>query len=198
MRKIGKLSLIAGAAGLLFWQAPVGAQEGAEEKSKAAYIGVDGCAKCHKRKSTGNQLGKWKEAKHSKAYATLATPKAKEIAAAKGIADPQKDGKCLKCHITAHGVPAELIAAPPEGKKGLVIEDGVGCESCHGAGSLYKGRKIMKDREASIAAGLAIPDEQTCKKCHNDESPTFEAFDYAKMKAKIIHPNPKEKAKGGE
>ena len=177
-------------ASALLLQAPAFAQEKQAEE-KPQYIGVDGCAKCHKRKSTGNQLGKWQEAKHSKAYATLATPEAKKIAAEKGIADPQKDGKCLKCHVTAHGVDAALIAAPAEGKKGLVQEDGVGCESCHGPGSLYKPRKVMKDREASIAAGMTVPDEKTCEKCHNKESPTFKEFKFEEMWEKIKHPNPK-------
>ena len=168
----------------------VGADEGAEAP-KAQYIGVEACGKCHKRDSTGNQLAKWQEAKHSKAYATLASPEALKLAKERGIADPQKDGSCLKCHVTAYGVDPSLIPPAPEGKKGFVVEDGVQCESCHGAGSLYKKRKVMKDREASVAAGMLIPDEKVCTQCHNEESPSFKAFNYEEMRKKTEHPNPK-------
>lgn len=185
--------LVLGFAAMLALSSGIFSQEKKAEK-KPQFVGIDGCAKCHKRKTTGNQLGQWKETAHAKAYATLATEKSKEIAAAQGIADPQKDDKCLKCHITAHGVEAALIAKPKEGERGLVAEDGVGCESCHGPGSLYSPRKVMKDREASIAVGLVVPDEKLCLQCHNDESPTFDGFVFEEMWKKIDHPNPKKKA----
>jgi hypothetical protein len=50
----------------------------------------------------------------------------------------------------------------------------------------------MKDRQAAIKAGLVIPDEKTCVKCHNSESPLFKSFVYKDMWAKIAHPVPKE------
>jgi cytochrome c553 len=185
MRSATSLAIAAAMAGALVLQTPASAQD------KPAYIGVEACGKCHKRETTGNQLGQWQQSKHAKAFATLGTPKAKELAAAKGIADPQKDGKCLKCHVTAYGVDAALIvvAATPE-EKGFVAEEGVQCESCHGPGSLYKPRKIMKDKTAAVAAGLIVPDEKLCKTCHNPESPSYKEFNYAEAKKKIEHPNP--------
>lgn len=187
MKLANKLGLTAGILGTLILWGQVFAQEAA----KPAYLGVEACGKCHKRETTGNQLGQWQQSKHAKAFATLGTPEAKKIAAAKGIADPQKDSKCLKCHVTAHGVDASLIvkAATPE-EKGFVIEEGVQCESCHGAGSLYKSRKVMKDKAAAVAAGLIVPDEKLCKTCHNAESPSYKEFNYAEAKKKIEHPNP--------
>ena len=165
-----------------------------EEKPKAQYIGVEACGKCHKRKSTGDQLGQWMASKHAKALATLASEEAKKIATAKGIADPQKEGACLKCHVTGHGIDPSLIMPPAEGKKGFLVEEGVQCEACHGAGSLYEGRKVMKSREQSVANGLIIPDEKTCLTCHNKESPTFVSFDYKEAVKKIAHPNPEKQA----
>lgn len=187
MRLANRLAITAGMVGALLLQTHAFAQDA----GKPAYIGVEACGKCHKRETTGNQLGKWQESKHAKAFATLGTPEAKKIAAAKGITDPQKDGKCLKCHVTAFGVDAALIvkAATPE-EKGFVAEEGVQCESCHGAGSLYKARKVMKDKAASVAAGLIVPDEKLCKTCHNPESPNYKEFNFAEMKKKIEHPNP--------
>ena len=175
------------------WPATANAEAAAAEGSTPAaqYIGAEACGKCHKRDSTGNQLGKWQESKHSKAFATLASPAALKIAKEKGIADPQKDAKCLKCHVTAPGADPSLIATPAKDKKGFQMADGVQCESCHGPGSLYKSRKVMKVRADAVAAGMLIPDEKTCTGCHNEESPTFKPFAFEEMVAKIAHPNPK-------
>ena len=197
MKSTSRLGMVVGLLGFVFLQSSALAQEAAEEP-KPQYVGVEGCKMCHKSAKKGNQLGKWMESKHAQAYATLATDEAKAIAAKLGIADAQKDAKCLKCHVTAHGADAADIAEPKPGKKGHQIEDGVACESCHGPGSLYKKRTVMKDRDASVAAGLIIPDEKTCTACHNDESPTYKAFNYAERVKEIAHPNPLKAAAGGE
>lgn len=150
-----------------------------------SYEGVGGCAMCHKKEATGDQFGKWSAGPHAQAYATLATDAAKEAAAKAGIeGNPQEAPECLKCHVTAAGVDASLL-----GKK-YAVEDGVGCESCHGPGSEYKSMKVMKDPEAAKAAGLIMPTAETCMGCHNDASPTFKGFDFDTYVAKIAHPNP--------
>ncbi len=165
-----------------------------------AYIGVEACGKCHKTAKKGDQLGQWEKTSHSKAFAVLGEAKAKEIAGKLKIADAQKDGKCLTCHATAHGVPAEKVVAPKPGKKGFVVEDGVQCEECHGPGSLYKSSKVMKDRDASIAAGMTVPDEKFCAKCHGSKDNAalvtaghkpFDKFDFKEAWPKIEHPKPK-------
>jgi len=148
------------------------------------YLGVDGCKLCHRSPAKGNQHGKWQEGPHSKAYETLGAVQAKEIAQEQGISDPQNADACLVCHVTGHDAPQER-----KGDK-YKLEDGVGCESCHGPGSAYKLIPIMQDREKSIANGLLIPDEATCVRCHNDKSPTFKSFNYEEMYEKIAHPNP--------
>ena len=191
MQLMKKLGLMAGMAGLLLL--PVQGQAQEEEKEVPKYIGAENCGKCHKSAKKGNQLGMWQESQHSKAYATLASEEAKAIAKEKGIEDPQKAEACLKCH---GGVDAALIEPVAEGKKGYSVEEGVGCEACHGPGSLYKSRKIMKDKEASMKVGLIIPDEKTCIKCHNEESPTFKEFKYAEMLEKVAHPYPVAEGEG--
>lgn len=149
------------------------------------YVGVDKCKKCHRKSNSGEQYQKWKDMKHSKAYETLASDKAKEAAKKAGITgDPQKAPECLKCHVTAFGVDAALIDTT------FKMEDGVQCETCHGPGSKYKKKKIMKDVEKAKAAGLIIPEEKLCRECHNEDSPFYEEFDFEKAKEKIAHPVP--------
>ena len=165
---------------------------GAEGEEAHGFIGVDGCKLCHKSEKKGNQYGKWLEGPHAKAYETLGSEEAAKVMAAKGLeGSAQENDECLSCHVTGHGAPAELL-----GKK-YAVTDGVGCESCHGAGADYKSKKTMEDREASIAAGLIIPTEETCRGCHNENSPTAKEFNFEESLAKVAHPNPA-KAEGSE
>lgn len=153
------------------------------------YVGVKKCKICHSSKKHGAQYKIWQNAAHAKAYETLASAKAKKIAKEKGIADPQKAPECLKCHVTAYNEPASKKAST------LTMEEGVSCEACHGPGSAYKKMGVMKKIYAgkvdAAKYGLVIPDEKTCKKCHNPESPTFKGFNFAEMSKKIAHPVPK-------
>jgi hypothetical protein len=147
------------------------------------YIGASKCKMCHIKPATGDQYNVWLKGPHAKAMETLSSDQAKEIAKAKGIADPATDAACIKCHSTVGGVDAKLIATAK-------MDEGVGCESCHGPGSMYKGASIMKNLELAKTKGLVVPTEETCKTCHNSNSPTFKGFNFAEMKAKIAHPDP--------
>ncbi|MCI0691652.1 cytochrome c family protein [candidate division KSB1 bacterium] len=159
-------------------------------QSKFKYVGAKACMPCHLTPKSGAAYKIWQGNAHSKAFATLATPAAQEIAKKKGIADPQKDEKCMKCHDTAFGVAAAQLA--PTFKAG----EGVGCEVCHGPGSEYKAMQVMKDIDTGKikgeTVGLVKPDEKACVKCHNAESPTFKAFNFAEASKKIAHPTPKQ------
>lgn len=172
--------------------APEESNDAAEEAPATGdpmFVGVDGCKICHKTVKSGDQYGKWMAEKHSKAFTTLGTEEAKAVATKAGVqGNPQEADQCLQCHVTANGVKAELIG--PKFKK----EDGVGCESCHGPGSKYKAKKVMEDHDASLKAGLIVPDEALCKSCHNEKSPNFKAFDFKTASEQIAHPTPKEAA----
>jgi len=100
----------------------------------------------------------WEASAHAKAFDKLKPEEA---------ADPE----CLKCHAT--GNKAEL--------------PGVQCESCHGPGSDYKSMKVMKDHDASVAAGMIVPTEATCKGCHENAPHDVSAFDFASAKATGVH-----------
>lgn len=150
------------------------------------YIGASKCKMCHMKPATGDQYNIWLKGPHAGAMLTLAGDKAKEIAKAKGIADPATDPACIKCHSTVGSVDAKLVASAK-------MAEGVSCESCHGPGSMYKGASVMKKRELAMQKGLILPTEEVCKSCHNKESPTYKSFNYEEQVAKIAHPFPLKK-----
>jgi hypothetical protein len=159
----------------------------AQQVAAHKYVGSAKCGPCHTTKSSGAQFTLWKETSHAKAYATLTSDKAKEVfakAVPGATGSPAESEKCLVCHVTAYGEKPELLA------ESFNKTEGVGCEVCHGPGSDYAKMNIMKDKAQAVAAGLLIPTEETCKKCHNEKSPTYKAFDYKTYFAKIAHPKP--------
>ncbi len=185
--KVGGVPLLTAAAAALVLSGPVSGQD----EAPPGFVGADGCKICHKKEADGNQYGKWLESPHAGAWKTLGTPEAAEVVKTLGLeGNPQEMDECLQCHVTAHGVAAERL-----GKK-YAVEQGVGCESCHGPGEVYKKKSIMQDRDAAMAAGMVIPTADTCTQCHNDKSPTFDGFDFEEMKAKIAHPYPEKAAEG--
>lgn len=172
------------------WTFGFAADEAAEETQRE-FTGTAKCKMCHKKEADGDQAGKWEAGPHSKAYATLANEQSLAIAKEKGIENPQQADECLVCHVTAHGVDAKFL-----GKKHDVA-DGVGCESCHGAGGDYYSKKTMEaifngEVEAE-SVGLLTITEETCTVCHNEKSPTYKEFKYAEMLKQISHPYPEGK-----
>ena len=144
-------------------------KKAAEKKEvKHEYIGEKKCKMCHKKDDTHPS---WAKTPHANAFAVLDEKQ-------------QKNAECLVCHST--GVTA----------KDVVLE-GVQCEACHGPGGDYNKMKIMKDQKLAIENGLLIPDEKTCKTCHNEKAPKVcnvkSEFDFEKMKAKGIHTLPEKK-----
>jgi excinuclease UvrABC ATPase subunit len=154
------------------------------------YVGVETCGKCHKTEKQGRQLSIWQNSAHSKAFETLKTDTANQIAKEKGFSKPASETwECLKCHVTGYNLDATML-----GEK-FNIEDGVQCETCHGAGSAYKDMSVMKDKKLAIENGLIVHEnlEEFCSSCHNNESPTFVKMDFNDAWNKIKHNIPEEK-----
>ena len=162
----------------------------AQQSKQRIFVGVDKCKICHKKQKKGDQYRIWKESLHSKAFDTLGNEKAKEYAKERGIDNPQTAEECLKCHVTAYGIDKQYL-----GKK-YKMTDGVGCESCHGAGGDYYKLKTMKaittGKQKAASVGLIIPNEKVCIKCHNDESPAYKEFKFEEFVKKIVHTIPVE------
>ncbi len=157
---------------------------------EAEYVGASKCKMCHKSEAKGNQFGKWEASKHAKAFQTLATDEAKAVAKKAGVSgDPQQAKECLVCHTSnGHNAGAPVAAS-------FKVEEGVGCEACHGAGSLYKSMKTMKAITAGTqdiaAVGFIKANKETCLACHNEKSPTYKPFNYEERWAEIQHNRPK-------
>ncbi len=162
--------------------------------AERALVGVKKCKMCHKKADKGNQFGQWQQSDHAGAYLTLGTDKAKQAAATLGIDDPQSSPKCLECHVTAFGVMDDIA------QQKITLEEGVSCESCHGAGGDYYKKKTMQgiaDGKVDRASvGLTKPDAEVCARCHNEDNPFHEGFDFESAYAKIAHPRPEKPATG--
>ena len=148
----------------------------AEEGETPTYVGSKKCKICHKGDKNGNIWETWEGGVHAKAMESLIE---------KG---EENNPECLICHATGYGEGGYGTEGLDEKiAKNLAH---VGCESCHGPGSMYKSKKVMEDHEASIAAGMIVPDAAGCITCHNEKSPDYKGFDFAEYWGRTMHKLP--------
>jgi len=161
-----------------------------EKTIKHKYVGTEVCGSCHKTEKQGSQLSIWQNSKHSKAYETLLSEDADSIAKSMGFNErASKLDNCLRCHVIGYNLDSTYFTSK------FKIEDGVQCETCHGAGSEYQKISIMKNRNEAKKNGLVIHKdiESYCITCHNAESPTFVAINIMESWKKIQHYIPNKK-----
>ncbi|MBU1100702.1 MAG: cytochrome c family protein [Bacteroidetes bacterium] len=147
------------------------------------YIGSQECKKCHISEKKGSQFVSWLKSRHSHAFWRLNSEWSLFLAHQRekyqDVTEPQKDERCLKCHTSIRDESKELASETYN------IEEGVGCEACHGPASVYIKTHMKKDRTTLDDGGLK-PDETVCKKCHQDEH-----FQFIEKLPKIAHGFPK-------
>ena len=150
------------------------AVEGLTEQPK--FVGTGSCSSSnchgsvHPRKGTNvlqNEYVTWlKHDKHSRAYSVLMKSDAKRMAALLNLKDPTKEPLCLKCHSTY---------VPDQSRRGekFTPDDGVSCESCHGAAERYLETHTVEGatHEENIKNGLTDTVTLTkratlCLSCH--------------------------------
>ena len=122
-----------------------------------------------------NEFSSWiAHDKHSKAYESLLSERAKTMAKNLGIPAAHKDLRCLACHTTPQ-------IAQEQSKLDYPLDLGVGCESCHGSASpkwlgihtteAWKNtppaaKKALYDNEGVNYLGNAMVQAQVCMGCH--------------------------------
>lgn len=152
-----------------------------QKRQHPLYVGSRACKTCHMESEHGDQYLQWITGRHAGAYWRLATDWAALLAsfrpAYRDITEPIREQRCLLCHTTVTQDPNALLAGSYR------IEEGVGCETCHGPGSMYMEESVMKDRDKFLAVGGVVPDEKTCRKCHRNA----ERFDFQTWWPKINH-----------
>ncbi|HSV97596.1 MAG TPA: cytochrome c family protein [Spirochaetota bacterium] len=141
-----------------------------------SFIGVSECKKCHDADSIGNQHKIWLGSPHARAYQSLSLDKGLEIARKAGVEAPAQSLACLKCHTTGGG------------KTEAAKTEGVGCEACHGPGSLYhefSNHASFEARENSYRKAVSLgmypilgydgikTRERLCRYCHTEERPCY-------------------------
>jgi hypothetical protein len=135
-----------------------------------SFEGRKKCSSCHK-----SQAESWGDTAHAKAMESL-KPGTKEEAKKKAKLDPKKDytkdKDCVGCHVDGWGKEGGYTVDDPN--KFLT---GVGCESCHGPGSKYRGihrksgaayekSKKTTPRSTLAEAGQDFAFEESCNACH--------------------------------
>lgn len=145
----------------------------AEEAAKFEGVGSCASSQCHgsvNPRKPGNVLQNeyttWKKHDpHAKAWASLQNADSRRIAEHLGIGAPEKEPMCLQCHST--------FAPSSQLGEAYHAEDGVGCESCHGASEKWLSAHTASDatHENNVRLGmreLKNPQAQTklCLSCH--------------------------------
>jgi hypothetical protein len=113
-------------------------------RTAATCVGTEKCLACHKKAASA-----WRASAHAHAFASLVDRRAD--------ADP----RCLVCHTVQFGRPSGYRREFGAGK----LTD-VGCESCHGPGSLHV---RQREGDSSVSFSFRPLDAGDCVKCHFGE-----------------------------
>jgi hypothetical protein len=127
-------------------------------KDEAAYVGNEACRSCHPA-----PFAVYEKTGHARAYATLES------------VQKQYRLDCVACHVIGFQQAGGVCRVDQvEGRKN------VGCENCHGPGSLHvadgTGRTVLRPR----------PGPSVCVGCHTAENSIH--FDYAKYLPRVLGP----------
>ncbi|MDY7228575.1 multiheme c-type cytochrome [Hyalangium rubrum] len=141
----------------LAWAKEHGQDCPAPKKGEAAFVGNGACQDCH-----AEAFPVWEKSKHRHAWETL-----------------EKAGKqfhlnCVGCHVTGYEQPGGVCRLDK-----VAGREDVGCESCHGPGSLHA-------EEPTPANIVRNPGQALCVTCHNPENSPH--FDFATYLPKVLGP----------
>jgi len=148
-RAVGKMNLA--------WAKEHGQDCPAPKKGEAAFVGNTSCQECH-----AEAFPLWEKSKHSHGWTTL-----------------EEKGKqfhlnCVGCHVTGYEKPGGVCRLDK-----VAGREGVGCESCHGPGSLHAEDPTPKNI-------VRNPGRELCVTCHNVENSPH--FDFATYLPRVLGP----------
>jgi hypothetical protein len=145
-----------------------------------AYVGTDACMDCHKE-----EYKVWKNSRHAHAYQSLVNARHPSLR--------QYDGECVVCHVVGFKYKTGFT---DEGKTAFL--ENVGCESCHGPGSLHiahpRDKKVLAvmnphrrpDQESVQARRIRhLQIDKFCQSCHDIDNDVH--WDFDKNWPKIVH-----------
>ncbi len=127
----------------------------APAKGVAGYVGNAVCQDCH-----DEAMPVWLGSKHSHGYETLVK------------VNKQYHLDCIGCHVTGWQAPGGVCRIDKTAGR-----EGIGCESCHGPGSIHSDDSNPK----TIGKGS---DPKVCVGCHDRENSPH--FDFDKYVAQIV------------
>lgn len=155
---------------------------------QTSYVGNDMCRVCHQA-----AYEKWLATAHSRAFVPMRSMMAMMMGEQAGVTAccPAKSGKCLRCHGTAHDIPAAYRGT------GVRMGEGVTCEKCHGPGGEHvKLARSSREGETVEAGALSASLEKPprCLSCHlekkSHEAMERSPYDEKKAWLRIAHPTP--------
>ena len=140
-------------------------------KVEAKFVGSERCADCHDA-----EYAVWAKSKHAKAYDDALVVKAKHPS------NRQFDPECVVCHVTGFkyktgfGDPPATATAKQK-EKHLDALKNVGCESCHGPGSMHANdpnipayKALMNTLKIGTTPQQMQVVDNFCQKCHDIEN----------------------------
>lgn len=166
----------------------------------AKYVGSERCGDCHE-----HAYKVWKDSAHSHAYGALEKAKRPSFR--------QFDGECVVCHAVGFQHPTGYLDANNTEKQNKKLLH-VGCESCHGPGSLHADQPFQfptlkkemnpwkataeeldpqtpKERRDLLVVNRLNHLDRFCIRCHDDDNDVHWAkVPFMEKWQKVAHPTP--------
>jgi len=122
------------------------------------FIGSSRCKTCHE-----SEYEVWDTSRHANAFPTLS-----EHPKAKPPHNRQFDGECVVCHTTGFGYQTGY-----RDEKRTPHLFGVGCETCHGPGSMHADEPGNKDHRLALSPWKADPKDYLTAKAVEEKEPSI-------------------------
>ena len=146
------------------------------QEGRDVFVGPTGCksSSCHGGAGPlRSQFITWsRQDFHTRAYAVLVNARSARIAETLGLPQAQTSARCTVCHSPFQAVPPSQLAI------GVRPDEGVSCESCHGAAGGWLRGHTRRDWTYATRVGAGMHDlrnlyvrANACVACHQNVEP---------------------------